>query len=87
MVEGAIVTLSGVIYRPPAGAEIEFPLPEVHAKCVVLSVVVAGRRLPWARLEGGGRMTRAFALRKLAQRRYLEDGARLDACELLGEIR
>lgn len=84
--EASIITVSGVVVRPKWGASIEFPLPEQRESCVELWVLASGRRLLWARVEGADRVVRARALRQLGRRRYLEDGATLDAVELLREL-
>ncbi len=85
-VEASIRTVTGVVFRPKSGAEIEFPLPAYRGTLVELWVVVSGRRFLWALVDGVDMRMRAQALLKYGRRRYLDDGATLDATELLREM-
>jgi hypothetical protein len=82
--EATIITTQGLALRPEAGAEIEFltPLP-LDGERVALEVLVDGRAVRWCVADD---RDEALRLLEYAQRRYLTDGAALDAAALRREM-
>lgn len=85
-VEPTIIRADGLAIRPRRGAEVEFLAPVAFGELVALELLIDGRPLRWAELRGADRLERAHRLLRVAQARYLDDGATLDAVALLREL-